>query len=64
MAPIKNAENLSLRVFVHIVCPGLVDVSPLFQDLLYMHLYLVAQNENLGPMFFFLICSNSKFGQH
>lgn len=54
----------SLTVFVHIVYPGLADVSPLFQDLLSVYLYLVAQYENLGAMYFFLIYSISKFGQH
>lgn len=54
----------SLTLFGHIVYPGLVGVSPLFRDLLYVYLYLVAQNENLWAMNFFLIYFNSKSGQH
>lgn len=55
---------VSVTVFIHIVCPGMVEVSSLSHDLLCVCLYLVAQNENLGAIYFYLVYSNSKFGQH
>lgn len=49
---------VSVTVFIHIVCPGVVEVSSLSHDLLCVCLYLVAQNENLYIFILFIPIQN------